>query len=288
MNFTFVILHYMVYKDTIECVKSILENVESDTDHQYQIVVVDNGSTNNSISIMRDELKSDKVYFIKNDENMGFARGNNIGFRYAKEVLHSDYIALLNNDTLIKQTNWLFASEELYNTYHYAALGPDIITADGDHQNPFYPGDINVKGLRRTRKKQQFKLMLTILHLDALFRNSKPYKKQKYISEDALNVYLHGACLIFSKDYIEMFDGLCERTFLYMEEEILKLYLDANKLVSLYSPKIKIYHKEDVVTNAVAKNTREKSIAKYRYWIESSKVFEEIYIDLSRKEKVDV
>ena len=278
----------MVYKDTIECVKSILNNVESDTRHQYHIVVVDNGSTNNTFSIMQDQLKNENIHFIRNDENIGFARGNNIGFRYAKKVLNSDYIALLNNDTIITQNNWLFVMEKLYNKYHYAVLGPDIITADGNHQNPFYPGNINLKTLRRARKKQQLKLLLTILHLDIIFRHNSSYKKQEYISEDALNVHLHGACLIFSKEYIEIFDGLCERTFLYMEEEILKLYLDAFKLISLYSPEIKIYHKEDMATNAIAKSAREKLISKYNYWIESSKVFEEIYIEFSRKEEGDV
>ena len=50
------------------------------------------------------KLQSDKkLILIKNNENYGFAEGNNIGIRYALKTLHPDYILLLNNDTVVEQ-----------------------------------------------------------------------------------------------------------------------------------------------------------------------------------------
>jgi len=50
------------------------------------------------------KLQSDrKLILIKNNENFGFAEGNNIGIRYALKTLHPDYILLLNNDTVVEQ-----------------------------------------------------------------------------------------------------------------------------------------------------------------------------------------
>lgn len=50
------------------------------------------------------KLQSDrKLILIKNNENYGFAEGNNIGIRYALKMLHPDYVLLLNNDTVVEQ-----------------------------------------------------------------------------------------------------------------------------------------------------------------------------------------
>lgn len=44
-----------------------------------------------------------KLILIKNDKNYGFAEGNNIGIKYSLNALNSDYIFLLNNDTVVKK-----------------------------------------------------------------------------------------------------------------------------------------------------------------------------------------
>ena len=280
MTFVFVVLHYLVYKDTIECVQSIINNVVINKSDNYYIIVVDNGSPNDSFSILKKELVNKKVVLLHNKENLGFAKGNNIGFKYAKEVLKADFIALINNDTIISQENWISKSIELYNKYHYAVLGPDIITADGSHQNPFYSTKWTIKTLHKARLKQQIKLLLTILGIDKLIAEKETQNKlQTYVAQNVYDTDLHGACLIFSKIYIDIFDGLCERTFLYMEEEILRLYLDIYNLHSLYSPEISIYHKEDMATKACVKIPRKRRILKYRYWINSSKVYESLLME---------
>ena len=85
-KFAFLLLHYKNADVTMECINSIMK-VEKD--EKYDIVVVDNASKNGSIEQLKLEYQDEKnIHFIQNEENLGYARGNNIGFAYAKNVLH--------------------------------------------------------------------------------------------------------------------------------------------------------------------------------------------------------
>ena len=101
-------------------------------------------------------------------------------------------------------------------------------------------------------------------------------KKQVKIEEDTNtryeNIVLHGCFFIFSKNYIEKFDGLDDRTFLYGEEELLAIRLKKNNLKSVYNPEIKIFHNEDSATNAITKSNRDKKIFVCKNQIKSIKI----------------
>lgn len=275
MKYAFVVLHYLVTKDTEECIDSIRKNVDAKSD-QVSIIVVDNGSPNGSFELLKNKYEQvDNVVILHSDVNLGFARGNNIGFMYAKKRLKSDFIILLNNDTIVKQRDFTSQIALLYNKYHFAALGPDIVSKDGYHQNPFISTKYTLKTLRLTRLKQRIKWLITFFGFWNILTNDKKVNNT-FIDHDVINADLHGACLIFSKKYIDAYDGLCDLTFLYMEEEILQLYLKKKNLLSVYSPTISIYHKEDSATNAANKSTRSKMLSKYSYWIQSSYAYEKI------------
>lgn len=115
-----IILNWNGWLDTIECLES-LEEMHYDN---YNIILIDNGSSDSSIQQLEAHLriKSDSIQnnsfsdeyvdiygrsmggtiiFIKNRANYGFARGNNIGIKYAIHELNSKYILLLNNDTIV-------------------------------------------------------------------------------------------------------------------------------------------------------------------------------------------
>ena len=78
MDVVFVILHYMAIDVTMKSVEYITENIDT---NQYHIVIVDNASGNGS----GEELKAfyldrGDVTVLINEENLGFAKGNNVGF----------------------------------------------------------------------------------------------------------------------------------------------------------------------------------------------------------------
>lgn len=281
MKITFVILHYLAVNDTNECINSILNNVFPYTEHEIEIIVVDNGSPNNSYEAIKNEFfHKEMVHLIHSSENLGFAKGNNLGFQYAKHKLHSDFIILMNNDTIIEQSNFAEIIVNKYKEKKYYVLGPDIITADGYHQNPGNKQSWSLNELKLFRFKKRMRLTLSYLHLDKLVTEAIKSVKEIYRTEtlvgDVENTILHGACLIFSPEYVRTFEGLYPGTFLYMEEDILKLYADYYNFLMLYSSDLQVYHKEDVATNMVQIPDKEKVRRKYRLLIQSSKMYSDL------------
>ena len=256
----YVILNYMTYQDSINCVNSILA-----IDGQKTIVVVDNGSTNESYALLLNQYKDiSNVFVIRNQNNMGFAKGNNIGINYIMSRDVCDFIVVLNSDTIIMQKKFGCIIEGEYNYSKFDVLGPQIQTADGDiSSNPVSTRILDKNEILFLIMKRLIKLLLNYIKLNRFvndcgvgnynleeFNNNKRYE----------NVKLHGACLIFSKKYLEKFEAFDSDTFLYFEEDILYKRIVKYGLKSVYSPKLKIIHLEDGTSKAITNTSREKNI----------------------------
>ncbi len=87
-----IIVNWQNWQDTIDCVESL-----GSQDYQnYQIVIVDNGSTNDSANQLRARLPQCEV--LVNRVNKGFAGGNNSALKRAMDM-GAEYTWVLNNDT---------------------------------------------------------------------------------------------------------------------------------------------------------------------------------------------
>ena len=279
MKFSFVILHYNALSDTIECIDSIKKCVGADC----AIVVVDNKSPNGTGAELEERYKGDaQVTVILNEKNEGFARGNNVGFRYAKENQNPDFIVMLNNDTLILQNDFPALVEKEYAQTQFAVLGPVIQTPHKPYCSNPGPSKLpSEKWFRKYVLKNNVKLVLNYmfgldLFYEWLVRKVFGEKDKKFdeslLAHRAENVVLHGSCLIFSKDYILKFEGLNDRTFLYQEERLLFLRLQQNHLKSVFSPNIEIFHKEDAATKTVSVKSKLKRRFQYKNYIASVNV----------------
>lgn len=94
-----IILNWNQPEFTINCVKSVLKQDYND----FEILLVDNGSDDNSLEIFEKEFSENKkIRILETGKNLGYAGGNNFGVENAK----GDYITILNNDTIVEE-NWL-------------------------------------------------------------------------------------------------------------------------------------------------------------------------------------
>lgn len=97
-----VVLNWNGYEDTIACLGSLAEQTYSDC----KIVVIDNGSVDESVGVLQDYVtKHPGVELILNKKNLGFAGGVNTGIKWAQNNKF-DFVALFNNDALADK-DWL-------------------------------------------------------------------------------------------------------------------------------------------------------------------------------------
>lgn len=282
-KFVFVILHYMTIADTERCVKSILQLRE--TSKNAKIIIVDNCSPNRSGQTLKERYsKNSHVKVILAQQNLGFARGNNLGFYHAKYDLKADFIVMLNNDTYITQDNFMGKIVKEYENSKFAVLGPKIILKDGA-ANCIYQSLQSIehykKDLGIIKREYHLNRMYLypiykfarknissfLIHLGIKKQKAKADPDQKYE-----NVVLHGSALVFSKEYIKRFDGLDDRTFLYREEEMLYLRLKQAKLKNIYNPEVEIHHNEDGSTDAITGGGKQKRSFVLKHLIESTKL----------------
>jgi len=90
------ILNWNRWQVTSDCIASVLKS----TYPNFRVVVIDNGSTDNSVSALRARF-GDRIKIIENETNLGYARGFNAGLMYGFVQTSADFCLVMNNDTII-------------------------------------------------------------------------------------------------------------------------------------------------------------------------------------------
>ena len=94
-----VVLNWNGLVDTLAC----LESLGKLRYEPRRVVVVDNGSTDGSVSALRQAVSSCGFDLVEAGKNLGYAGGNNLGIRYALDR-QADFVLVLNNDTTVDPT----------------------------------------------------------------------------------------------------------------------------------------------------------------------------------------
>lgn len=267
IDVAYVILHYQALEETKSCVESILKYHGNDI---TRIVVVDNASPNGSGLILKENYKNDDmVIVLLNNSNLGFSNGLNVGISYLRDNYETSFIVLLNNDTELMSPDWDRIIMEKFNKFHYAALGPDIVSFDGlIHSNPSMKQDTSKAGIRRLIKSKRREKVLYKLHIRPFSIKIRTLVKkiigynspQKHINSDEVGVQLQGSCIILSPIYFEAYNLLYEKTFLYFEEAILRYRSEKINSYCVYTPDLILLHKGSVSVNGSMKNQRMKQL----------------------------
>lgn len=212
-----VIVNYNGYEDTIECIKS-LEKIEYDN---YKVIIIDNNSTNNSEKIMIQKLPQYNI--IQTGKNIGFAGANNIGIKYAL-TNNSDYVLLLNNDTIVDK---FFLNNLIKNVGSKERVGISTgkIYYYSDKKKLWYGGG-SIYGIKGIGNHKYYNK-----------EDNDNNNHEKYIT------FASGCFMLLSKEMIKDVGYLNEDYFMYYEDvDYCKKVLNKGYKI-LYCPKSIIYHK---------------------------------------------
>ncbi len=278
-KFAFIILNYGAAEETQRCVASIKKHISGES---YEIIIVDNNSPDHSGKLILKQYDKDPgIHVIINKSNLGFARGHNVGFRYAKGELGCDCIVLLNNDTQIVQDNFLDLIREEYEATGCDVIGPSILNEGKmTDRNPGRDRPFDKRRLAFLILFYRILLCLNRLYLDQIpeniFQKYVSQKKKKAVQTRTENVALYGCCLILTPEFVRSREGLNPNTFMYMEEDILYEEVMKRGGRTVYLPELMIEHKEAVSTDRYHGNDREKRRFIYLHTLESAKVLASI------------
>lgn len=225
-----VILNYLNFQDTIECINSIVKM-------NYELagmVIVDNGSENESYKILkRLYRKEEDIYVVRTNKNYGYARGNNIGIQLARKRYSTNFVYIVNSDVIFEDPSYF---KKLLCAYDKATgmIGSEIHLKDNVVQKKYFAA-VSLKEV-----VMEYMRRWLCLHGKDVWINGLPeINESKYIQ------LLHGCGILFTPAYFEYYGGFYPKTFLYGEEEILYLICERYGLKQKYVKDTYIYHKED-------------------------------------------
>ena len=278
-NVVFVILHYKNLKDTIECIESIQKLEEQ---KEIAIVVVDNNSLSPA-GIQEIKKYTQDLVLLK--ENMGFAKGNNMGCKYAIKKYNPSFLCVINNDIIINQKGFIKEIRKCYEETSFDIMGPKILTDGGESVNPFPAYNT----LEEVEEKIKYHEKLIRIYQSVILRNllvlymkiKRVFKKPVHLENgdnSMSDIALHGCALIFSKKYYQKYkDVFYNETFLYHEEEFLNYRKNRDNLITYYDSKLELFHKEGSSLNESFKNQNyEKLIFRNKEIVKSLTLLAEV------------
>ena len=196
-----IIVNYNTFQLTKECIGSIVKNTGS---IKFEIIVVDNASTERP----PDEFSSlyPEIILIKAPENLGFAKGNNLGIAQAT----GKYVLLLNSDSYLLNNAVLITKNFLDSKPSVAVAAARLEFPDGTVQH-------NCQRFPSIRY-----LLFELLRLQKIFRSQKKYLFGAFF--DYQNVaypdWVWGTFFMFRKELIGKLPGkkLADDFFMYGED----------------------------------------------------------------------
>lgn len=286
----FVVLHYNTINDTEHFMTSVFENIDVEN---FQIVIVDNASPNGTGKLLKEKYKNDRrIHVLLNSTNRGFAKGNNAGIAYAEKNFDPDFIVMTNSDTYLIQKDFCQQIQKEYDNSHFFVLGPQIITPKGIVLNQAQvrkPYDS--KQIRQMMRSMKYHLIVNYCGIakysgavgKLVSSRRKANTGTVNMDDRRENVYLEGACLIFSRDYIHVYHGINPRTYMYFEEEILFYEMMRDRRKTVYNPSIKIFHNSHGSTNTIYRERQKYMVFKCKNQLRSARILLDIIDRDSRR-----
>jgi len=221
-----IVLNWNGREDTLACLASL-----SKVNYQpLDVILVDNGSTDGSVGAVKVSFPA--VTVLETGENLGFAKGNNVGLRHA--LAHgANYMLLLNNDTVVAPDLISVLVGALESTPQAGMAGPTIYYFDrpttiwsAGGAIDWWRGDSRMMGLDEADKGQYN----TVREVD----------------------FVTGCALLTRREVIEKAGMLDSRFFMYYEETEWCVRVVRAGYKILHVPQARVWHKIRPVQQAAS------------------------------------
>lgn len=242
-----IIVNYNTTALTSACIKSVIKF----TNIPIEIILIDNGSADRSIELLKDEFP--ELILILNKENKGFGAANNLGISQAK----ADYLFLLNSDTLLVSDavgSFLKFMEDK-NHQHVACCGGSLISPKGEKQIAYG----NFPSLAEIFASLGPGIFYKNYYSKHLSSGVKVYKNQPHRVD-----YISGADFFVRKSVLKEVGLFDEDFFLYFEETELAFRIQNKGYISFVLPDVHIIHLEGGSHLTVQKLEKERIFAYHR------------------------
>lgn len=214
-----VIVNYNTYDYTAQCLNSIHA---ATLELPYEIVVVDNASFGDDVERLSEHYPD--IVLVKSQENKGIAGGNNLGIRAGS----SEYVLLLNNDTLVRKGSIERAVQFLEKHRDAAGVGGNLLNPDGSFQS----GYVDFPSL--------WSEFLFATRLELFFRPS--FSSHPPASTVREADWLSTAFMLFRRHALEGVGLVDEEFFIYSDETDLEYRLKRAGWKLYYLPELNTVH----------------------------------------------
>lgn len=221
MLLSIVILTYNSEKIIRPCLDAIIEEC---IDLDYEILIIDNGSEDDTIKIINNSYPS--CLLIKNSQNLGVAKARNIGIRKS----NGDYILIVDDDVIVHPYSISKLLQKLNLNKDVGIIAPQLENPDGTLQYNGLP--------LPTFKNKSLRIVYKLLGLSI----SNPYGKSIGKALDYHPDYLIGAIQLIRKEVFDVIGLLDENIFYGPEDADFCLRAKRAGFDVLCSPNIRVTH----------------------------------------------
>lgn len=204
------LVNFNNYEDTSECLDSLLNITYDNT----EIVVVDNGSTDQSADRIESEYD---CHIVRNSQNLGFAKANNIGIEMLLKE-GADHVLLMNNDIVVTKS-FLERIVSVANSKQKVA-GVGCLILEHESQKVWSAGGKHIPYLA------------TVRNIEHPVRN-KPYETN----------FISPALLLLTDQFLSQGYRLDDSYFFSVEDQQLAYDAQENGWKFLITPQSVVYHK---------------------------------------------
>lgn len=219
-----VTINYNGLKDTCELIETI------PVSEWLEVIVVDNESQADEAAILKS--KYPHVHVVRSEENLGFAGGNNLGFKAAT----GDYLFFINNDTVFEGTDKQILSS-------FQSL---VNRLESDERIGIVCPKIRFSWENRPIQFTGYTPLSPITLRNQSIGFGEEDRGQYDIPHES--PYAHGAAMLVKRSAIDLAGQMPENFFLYYEELDWSMMMRRAGYQIWYDPCCTIYHKESQST----------------------------------------